>query len=1099
MLEAQHAILGETIAPAIEAVRRQIAALEAQVVAAAGDERRIITALFSDIVGSTALAEKMDPEDWHDAVALIHEMGGRVIQLHNGHVMQYLGDGLLAAFGTQTPSEHDPENAIRAALDLQAGLIALQARLPVPIQIRIGLHTGLVILGEIGSAQAKREVTATGDTMNLASRLQSTAPPGAIAISHATFQHVRGIFDVTPQPPLTVRGKSEPIQTYLVRRVRPRPFRTVTRGVTGIETATIGREAELQQLQSAVTAAFEDRKVIWTQIVGEAGIGKSRLLSDMTDYLASRSEEIGLLKGRAFQGDEQQAFSLVRRIWFDRFQIAEDAPLAGAEAKWQTKFLELRGAGFEEAAHALGLLVGLPFNDSPYIGAMRNDPAQVRGRAIVVSRELLAAIQNERHLVFLLEDLHWADPSSWDYLTQVLLSDGGQTLSHGLFVLAATRPEWNPPTPLLKHPGYAPIPLTSLSDEDCRRLAAELLKRVADVSADVIQLISERSEGVPYYAEEIVNWLIDRGIVDQRSEPWLLDHHRLQESPLPATLQHLLLTRLSSLHAAERVALQRGSIFGRNFWEGGLEALGAHTDRAMLGRLQPRGFIEAHSESTLTGQREWGFHHTLLQQATYESVLKRERRNLHQAAATWIEEQARRAGRLDEFVGSLGEHAERAGNLMAAADWYLRAGERAQAQGAPLEARRYFERVLELVPPTDRARRWPALLAQSDVLSIVGDKESYRSSVAALLDLAHELGDNQQAEAYYRQGAYLYRSSDYRGAVQAYNEALETASRAGNDQLGTLVLGAKVICQSRLGDLDSAAQTASTLLTQAYQIDKSTQARALSNLAVYYAESGDLAKAAQLHREQAALNHQLGDRNREADALAMLGYDYVQLGMYLAGRSPLAESIKILQSIGERRMLIYSQINLGLAYWRSGDHQAAHQILNQIQGELATMGDAFAQAAGRSYLALVQEQLGDTAGAMTGFAQATAIFARIGAQGYAADAQAGLARCAMAQNDLEGAWRHVTETLDYLAQHGTQGMEFPVWAYQTCAEIFTSLGESDRAHQAIEEGYRDLTRRVEKISDPEWGTSFLNNVPEHKAIVDLWERTRSSTVTVQNH
>src|SRR3989304_5810636 len=136
VLEAQHVILGETIAPAIEAVRRQIASLEAQVAAPAGDERRIITALFSDIVGSTSLAGKMDPEDWHDVVALVHEMGGRAIQLHHGHVLQYLGDGLLAAFGTQTPSERDPENAIRAALDLQAGLAALHARVPAPIQMR---------------------------------------------------------------------------------------------------------------------------------------------------------------------------------------------------------------------------------------------------------------------------------------------------------------------------------------------------------------------------------------------------------------------------------------------------------------------------------------------------------------------------------------------------------------------------------------------------------------------------------------------------------------------------------------------------------------------------------------------------------------------------------------------------------------------------------------------------------------------------------------------------------------------------------------------------------------------------------------------------
>src|SRR5512136_47633 len=205
-LEAQRTVLGDAVVePALVGLRQQLAALEAQQqTQAAPEERRIVTILFSDLVGSTAMAEQLDPEDWRQVVAGIHAMAGRCVQQQDGVVMQYLGDGLLALFGARTSSERDPENAIRAALNIQAGLTTLQTGRPV--QMRVGIHTGLVVVGEMGS-EARHEFTATGDAMNLAARLQSAAPPGGIIISHDTYRYVRGAFDVTPQPPLTVKGK----------------------------------------------------------------------------------------------------------------------------------------------------------------------------------------------------------------------------------------------------------------------------------------------------------------------------------------------------------------------------------------------------------------------------------------------------------------------------------------------------------------------------------------------------------------------------------------------------------------------------------------------------------------------------------------------------------------------------------------------------------------------------------------------------------------------------------------------------------------------------------------------------------------------------
>ncbi|CAG0936847.1 Adenylate cyclase 1 [Thermoflexales bacterium] len=1085
VLEAQRALLGNTIEPALEAVRTQIAALEANLMPPTSTEERcIVSVLFSDIVGSTALAENMDAEDWRTVVNVVHSLVGQAIQKYGGLILQYQGDGVVALFGLPSPHELDPENAVRAGMEMQAELAQLTTQ--PRIQMRVGIHTGLVVLGSIGS-DVKREYAAFGDPMNLAARLQAAAPVNGVLISHDTYRYVRGVFDLAIQPPITVKGKSEPIQTYVVQRTRPRPFRTVTRGVAGIEIQTIGREAELGKLQAAFQLVCDDRKVVWAQIIGEPGIGKSRLLNDARDALDLRPERFRWLRARAFPGDEKHAFILVRRMWFDRFQIAEDVPLAEAEAHWLEQFAALRGPAQEEAAQALGLLVGLPFNNSPHIGALRHDPAQVKGRAYVVSRELLTTMRRQRPIVMLLEDVHWADPSSWDYLVHLLLEEP-RADQYGVLVIATTRPEWNPPSTLLNYPDYLSINLAPLSEPACRTLALALLQRVEYVPDSIVELIVQRSEGVPYFVEEIINWFLDHGIIDSSSEPWKFDAQHFAEIPLPTTLQHLLLTRLSALTEIERVTLQHGSIFGRNLWEGGLAALGLPDSAAALKRLQPRGFVDAQPESSLAGEKEWSFHHALQQEVAYESVLKRMRRELHKTAAIWLENQARQAGRLDEFAGILADHFDRAGEKLAAADWYLRTGVRSHAQGAFLEARSSFERALELVPPSDHPRRWQAWLGRNDAVGQLGDRTAHQQSVEALLELAQYLGPAYLAEAHYRKALLLDRMGDYPAALKEFQTGLLNAQTSQAASLEIRLLGMMAICQGRLGDAESAALTAQQTLSRIHTVPEIDAARALTNLAVYYVEAGDLARAAQLHLDQIVIYQRLDDRGGRANTLLNLGYDYLCLGLYEEARLAVEQSLDLLEKFGAQHEMAYARLNLGLIDWRSDQFESARQRLRAVQEDLTALGDRFAQAAGRCYLALALEEVPEVQEARQNFETARKIFLASGAQGYAADALAGLARCALAAHDLEAARQHGAELWDYLQRHGTQGMEFPLRAYLTCVETFSALNEQDQARQAIETGHHELMTRSHKISRGEWERSFLFNIPEHHALIDLWEQ-----------
>jgi tetratricopeptide (TPR) repeat protein len=270
----------------------------------------------------------------------------------------------------------------------------------------------------------------------------------------------------------------------------------------------------------------------------------------------------------------------------------------------------------------------------------------------------------------------------------------------------------------------------------------------------------------------------------------------------------------------------------------------------------------------------------------------------------------------------------------------------------------------------------------------------------------------------------------------------------------------------------------------------------LSNVAVYYVEAGDLARAAQLHTEQAAISHRLGDRGAEANALLNLGYDYALLGVYSSARAALEQALPMLQAVDARRESAYAMLNLGLVDWRLGDNDAAQTVIEQAQDALANLGDAFGHAAGLSYRALIFEQAGDMAGAQERFTQARDAFTGMGVRGYATDAMAGLARCALSRSDRDEALRQAGEVWAYMQAAGSQGMEFPIRAYLTCAEVFEWLGESERSRAAIEEGYRDLIRRAEKISTIDWGRSFLENVPEHRSLIEMRDRVARIPTTL---
>jgi ABC-type oligopeptide transport system substrate-binding subunit/class 3 adenylate cyclase len=707
-------------------------------------ERRMVTMLFSDVKGSTALAEDLDPEDWTEIMDGAFDLLIEPIFRHEGTLARLMGDSVLAFFGAPIAHEDDPERAVRAALAIAAGCQAYAGELETQrgIQgfgVRVGIHTGLVVVGEVGS-DLRVEYTAMGDAVNLASRLEQHAPVGDILISHDTYRHVRGVFDVAPQEPLAIKGRREPVQTYLVQRAKPRAFHKPLRGVEGIETRMVGREAELKHLQEAFYTAMEDGELQVVTIAGEVGVGKSRLLHEFDLWSELLPEPYYYFKGRAGQAMQNLPYGLIRDLIAFRFQIQDSDAPAVVREKLEAGVAVALGPGEDclVAAHTIAHLLGFEFGESAHLAGLRDDAQAARDQALASLAGYFEGMAARSPVQVLLEDLHWADDSSLDalnHLALALVERPVMIVCCARPALFARRPHWGEGQPF-----HSRLELQPLSKWDSRRLLAEILQRLVQVPDTLRDLVVDGAEGNPFFIEELIKMLVEDGVIVRGVEEWRLDPSRLTEVSVPPTLTGVLQARLDRLPLEERIVLQQASVVGRLFWDRAVARVNEQAqvvdakvevgDR--LSALREREMVFLRETSAFAEAREYVFKHILLREITYEGVLKRLRRTYHSVVADWLLEQS--GERLAEYTGLIADHLELAGRTEEAVDYLLEAGDRARRLYAHQEAIAAYERALALL---------------------------------------RELGDDERAARTLMQLGLTHHSAfDFRRSRQAYDEGL---------------------------------------------------------------------------------------------------------------------------------------------------------------------------------------------------------------------------------------------------------------------------------------------------------------------------------------
>ena len=1095
-LEKQRTELGNHVVDtAIETLQARLETLKPKNKEFEPEQRlKQVSVLFTDIVGSTVIARQLDPEDTHKIMDSSLAILTTIIEQYHGRVLQYAGDSLLAAFGADDSHEEDPENAVRAGLAfLQASKeisrkVELQHGLK-GFNIRVGINTGRVLLG--GGVDAENSIR--GITVHIAARMEQNAPAGGIRISHNTYRHIRGIFDVSKQPPIDIKGLSEPISTYLVHAIKPRSFHNRSRGIDGIETRMIGRERELLQLQQSFHALYQTSNAdnpatTALTIVAEAGIGKSRLLYEFINWTDTREEAYYLFKGSAQAKTRQQPYGLLYDILAWRLQINEND---SAEIARQ-KLLQMGAQLFapEEAGQIdiLGHLVGLDFSASPHLRGVLDNPQQIRHQGFFTAAQIFKRLaqHNNVPIVLILDDLQWSDDDSLDFIDYLL--DINRDIP--ILILCMTRPELYERFPEWPSSDATPLRITlqSLDQKLSHELANELLQRLGKIPESMREMVTSSAEGNPFYMEELVKMLIDNGVIISDAGQWRLAQDKILDTQVPDTLTGVIQARLDNLSVSERAALQRASVIGFEFWDSTLAKLDENSV-ACLPALVQREFIVPQTVSTFEGAREYRFHHHILYQVTYESLLKHDRRNYHLSTASWFENLIKTRG--GDYLGVTASHYEQAGDTKKASHYYARAAKEAASRHGRDATLQYVLKALPLIDRNDHELRWQLLIAREKIRATQDNRAEHEADLDALQTTANALdADNLRAEVLLRRAMALSKAGNYPVAEKVSRSALSLANNSAAVAVAALAHKTQAFCLRRMGNFSAAQLVAEAGLRLARESgDRTVEGELITSLSSLAVESGDFVECFRLDKQNLSITRKTGDRAGESSALNTLGDNTLRIGDYVQAKMYFDEALSLSRNIGHRSNESVVLLNLAAIENLQQDYtKAIKYALDSISiSSQSSLRDL--EAAALLPLGLARIELGEMQLAREALERSRDLFEKNFGLHLSMEPIAGLAHLALKEGNIHNAIGHVEKILEYLENSGSlDGTEEQLRIRWTLFNVLQQAGDK-RADAILNEARRQLQIMASQITDTRTRREFVENVPHNKAIESAWQKS----------
>jgi len=919
--------------------------------------RKTVTVLFCDVVGSTALGERLDPEILRSVLGRYHARMRAAVETHQGTVEKFIGDAIMAVFGTPRVREDDALRAVRAAADMRAAVRRLNedltGELGVRIEVRIGVNTGVVVTGGVA------ETLVTGDTVNVAARLEESARPDEILLSQPTYRLVRHAVTVELLAPLKVRGRAMAVPAVrLVSVLHP------ARGMRRFDAPLVGRDGELGLLRDAFSAAAAERECHLVTVLGQAGVGKSRLLAETIAGLRDRAK---VVVGRCLAYG-QGSMRLLEELFCQLTGLSGDEPRERVRAR----LLELL-ADDDQADGVAELLGGTLDGQAP--------APDVLPWAI---RRLLEGVARRRPVLVVIDDLHWAGATMLGLVEDVVARAQG---APALIVCLARpdlldrRPTWAAGLPRARSVTLEPLPTG-----DCGRLIDDLLGGRAP--EPVWRRICDVAEGNPLFVEELVAMLVDEGMLRRGSGGAWVSTGNLARLRIPPTVEALLASRLERLAATERAVLERGAIAGKVFYADAVADLSQPAVRdqvpvALLGVVRD-GLVQP-APSDFAGQEAYRFRHVLFRDAAYDSLPKQLRAELHQRFADWVERAADARGTdVEEIAGYHLEASHRLrqelglpGDPAVAARAAARlghAGRRAAARGDYVAAENLLTRTLALLPPDgpDRAGLMvelgevltdlaefaraevvlgEALMAGSDLvlaaqvsiartyLRLAVDSEGVSDqaltaatdAIAVFRERGHELG---LAKAW----VLISEVHLMRCRMESRYEAMEQA-RVHARGCGDEALEARCV-SGMLGSLAQGPASAEEVLAFGEEAlawarargRRSMEAAALAHMARAHAHQGRLDQARVMVDRARWIWEDLGLAVQAASSSQVASLIELLAGDLAAAEAQLRHAMGLLEQLGERNYAVTAAAQLARVRLAQGDEQEAERLAEHARG-----------------------------------------------------------------------------------------------------------------------------------------------------------------------
>lgn len=971
ILAAERARLGEaavatTLSVLQERLRSAPPAGADTDIAEAGEQRKQVTILFAAIDGLTRLTDTPNTERLRQ-IDLLWRRLDEIIYSHGGIVDKHMGDVVMGIFGAPLARENDPERAVQCGLALQEAIAELLAFDPerfmdggqtAPPIIRVGINTGQVSLGRVGSDTGQ---TVIGDAVNVASRLKDATGETGIYISHDTYRLVRHSFLVAPLGEVVVKGRQTPVIVYRVLGPQPRLFFSGSEGVEGVVVPMIGRETEMAALREALEQTAQTGRGRLITIVGDAGVGKSRLLREFHRRLAEFPLKPALFQGRAEQRLTQVPYGLARDLLIRHFGVTESDRAAVIEERIIDSLAALlpsgrrstRSAGLRERARAIGRLTGLGLPLSPLHGLSGPEESTLRERAIDTLVDYFrAVIQRSAATLFFLEDIHWADEDSLGLMERVaaLAADGPSLMICLARPMLFERRAW----PGVNAGLADTLELSPLNEADSRELVFTILRKLPQIPPALSDLIVQSAAGNPFYVEELVRVLIEDGIIIPTDTAWHVRPRELTRLRVPATLTGVLQARLDRLPEIERVTLQQAAVIGDDFWVEAVQQMNAVARfpltetqvAAALEALERRDMIYRASTATVPGGRAYVFKHAVLREVAYESVLLRDRSVYHLQAARWLEAQS--GDRAAEYAAPIAQHYEAAGRAADAARQFEIAAARAAEQFKIGQAIAYYRKVLELLKaqPQHLDTRLAVLNRLGRALQQEGRLIEALDTYGAMHDSAQLDGNlPAQARAENARSAVLLELSDGAQAAAAASRAEELARLGGAEVEMARALLLQSEAAGLLGDWGAAVRLARQALERSRTLDAPREtAYGLVLLATQSLAGGNVAEGQAILTELAALGEELAERNRTGDAtylMARRGELALQLGQHDEARAALQQALAGQRAAGDQSGAAETLRLLGLAACRRGEAAAAGDYLEEAASLAESTGSRY--------------------------------------------------------------------------------------------------------------------------------------------------------------